>query len=130
MSKRSVKAPIKGPNSGSPIDAVRMNHTIAETYELTRNGLTMTCEILGKADSVYFQAPLIETDGAHHSRVETGNRFLPESPPGTLDRVSLLRPGGVDTRLEEFTAPNRNGVYRVGVFSAKGNSITCRLSIE
>jgi hypothetical protein len=104
--------------------------TIAETYELTRNGLTMTCEIIGKANSVYFQVPLIETDGAHHSRVETGTNSFRVSYQGLTYRVCSLLPGGVDTRLEEFTAPNRNGVYRVGVFSAKGNSITCHLSIE
>jgi len=104
--------------------------TVAETYELTRNGLTMTCEILGQADSVYFQVPLIETDGTHHSKIEADGRSFQVVYQGRTYRVRCLSPGPVDTRLEEFTAPNRNGVYRVGVFSAKGNSITCHLSIE
>ena len=103
---------------------------IAKTYELTRKGLTMTCEVLGRPDSVFFQVPLIETNGAHRSRVETGINSFRVAYQGRTYWVRSLSPGKIVTRLEEFTAPNRNGVYRVGVFSAKGNRITCRLSIE
>ena len=103
--------------------------TNRETYELTRRGLKMTCEI-DAADDVYFQVPLIETDGTHRSRIEAGGRSLSVSYQGRVYRVKCLFPEAAIVRLESFTAPNRNGVYRVGVFSAKGNSITCQLGIE
>ena len=103
---------------------------ITETYVLNRRGLEITCKIGGSPDGAYLQVPLIETDGNHRSRIEAGGRSFSVSYQGHVYRVKCLFPESAVARLETFTAPNRNGIYRVGVFSAKGNSITCHLDIE
>jgi hypothetical protein len=103
---------------------------IRETYELTRSSLEMRCEIDGTPDAICFQVPLIETDGSHRSRIESDGRSFRVAYQGHIYRIRCRTPGSAEARLEEFSAPNRNAVYRVGVFTAKGNTLTCRLSIE
>ena len=104
--------------------------TVTETYELTREGLTVTCQVGGSPAEVFFQAPLIVTDGTHRSEIESRADFLQTSYQGRVYRVRSLAPGASDIRMEEFAAPNRNAIYRVGVIRAKGDSIACRLTIE
>lgn len=104
--------------------------SISETYVLNRRGLEISGRIGGPSAGAYLQVPLIETDGNHRSRIESDGRSFRVAYQGHVYRIRCLTPGTVEARLEEFTAPNRNGIYRVGVFSVKGNSITCRLSIE
>ncbi len=104
--------------------------TVAETYELTREGLTVNCEVGGSPGEVFFQAPLIMTDGTHRSEIESRADFFRVAYQGRTYEVRRLSPKDSDLRMEVFAAPNRNGIYRVGVIRAKGDSIACRLSVE
>jgi len=104
--------------------------TVQETYRLSRSGLEVTCEVGGSPDNVLFQVPLLVTDGNHRAEITSGDRFFKVIYQGHTYRVRCKNTGNVETRREDFSAPNRNGVYEVGVFSAKGSSLACHLWIE
>lgn len=104
--------------------------SISETYRLSRDGLEIECAVSAPTEAVCFQVPLIRTDGRHRSRVETGSGAFHVSYQGHAYCVQSLDSSRVENRLEEFAAPNRNGVYDVGVFTVRGNCLRCRLSLE
>ncbi len=106
---------------------------VAETYQLDGQGLTVEWEVRSGANGpggLRVQVPLIQTDGRHESRVKTGKNAFDVEYQSHTYKVACLTPGNIDTVLETFTAPNRNGVYRVGVFSAPGRTLSCRFSLE
>ncbi len=104
--------------------------SIQETYQLSRDGVEISCEISDPPEAIYFQVPLIETDGHHCSQIAAGDRSFRVGYQGHVYHIRCQHPGEVESRLETFSAPNRNGIYRVGVFSTTGSTITCHLSVE
>ncbi len=103
---------------------------IVETYELGRDGITVKDEMFGSAKGLLVQIPLLLTDGNHTSRIEAGKNFFKVSYQGHVYRVVCLEPSGATACSEDFPAPNRNGVYKVGVFRTAGKSMTYRLSLD
>ncbi len=110
------------------LDALR--GSVQETYRLSRSGLEINCEVGGAPDTVFFQVPLLVTDGNHRSEITVEDRVFSVSYQGHTYRVWCQNYGDVETRVEDFHAPNRNGVYKIGVFSVKGGSLECHLSLE
>lgn len=104
--------------------------SVSETYRLSRDGLEIECAVSEPTEAVCFQVPLIRTDGRHRSRLEMAGCGFQVFYQGHAYFVQSLDPSQVETRLEEFAAPNRNGVYDVGVFTLRGNCLRCRLSLE
>ncbi len=104
--------------------------TLTETYELSAGGVTIVSRAGGDPGEILFQVPAIETDGNHRSRIETGADGLRVEYQGHVYRARCVSPAGAEVRLEDFAAPNRNGIYRVAVFRAKGDTITMRLELD
>ena len=107
---------------------------VTETYELDPRGLTAGWEIRpGPGEStggIRLQVPLLETDGRHESKVRSGEGSLVLHYQEHVYKVICQAPPKVEAVLEGFTASNRNGVYRVGVFSSPGRSLTCRFTLD
>lgn len=103
---------------------------LVETYEMGKAGITVTYEASEPVDSLLVQVPLIQTDGSHVSRITSGMRGFKVSYRGHNYEVAALGPSKTTSRIEDFTVPNRNGVYKVGVFRTPGKSLTCRLSLD
>jgi len=107
---------------------------VVETYELDGRGLTVGWEIRPGADDptdgIRVQVPLLLTDGRHESKVTSGKGFFEVDYQGHIYKVACRAPHNVDGSFEDFKAPNRNGVYRVGVFRTAGRSLSCRFSFD
>jgi hypothetical protein len=103
---------------------------LLETYEMGKEGLTISYQVFGPVDALLVQVPLILTDGSHFSKIETGEASLKVFYQGHIYEVGSLRPANGLALIEDFTAPNRNGVYKVAVFKAAGKSMTCRFSLD
>ncbi len=103
---------------------------VVEDYRLDRDGVSINFQIQGDCESIYIQVPLIVTDGRHESRIIKGEDLFNVEYMGHTYRVRSSAPEKVEVRFEEFQAPNRNAIYRVGYFEAKGNAIACHLSLE
>jgi len=103
---------------------------LVETYEMGRAGITVTTDIFGPSDTILLQVPLILTDGSHRSRIEMGKSFFKVFYKDHIYEVSSLRPANAVALSEDFTAPNRNGIYKVALFRAAGKSMTCRFSLD
>ncbi len=91
---------------------------VRERYRLSEAGLRAECEVPGAA-RVRLQVPVIETDGRLRSTITVeagcvvaeyaGHRYVVRVP----GRPSL-------GTVESWTAPNRNGIYRVAIFEVAG----------
>jgi hypothetical protein len=103
---------------------------VTEDYRLDRDGVSINYQIRGDCESTCVQIPLIETDGRHESRITRGEGFFTVEYMGHTYRVRCSAPDRVEACFEEFQAPNRNAIYRVGYFETKGNAIACHLSLE
>jgi hypothetical protein len=107
---------------------------VAETYDLDGRGLSVNWEARpgtdGRAVGLRVQVPLIQTDGRHESRLKPGKDAFELEYQGHIYRVKCLAPADGSAAVEDFAAPNRNGVYRVGVFNFSGSRGTCRFSID
>jgi hypothetical protein len=109
---------------------------VTETYGLDGQGLTVEWEVDngpgagGPPGGIHVQVPLIQTDGDRESNLEAGANFLKAEYRGHTYKVTCLAPDKAKGSLEPFAAPNRNGVYRVGVLRASGRKIACRFSLE
>jgi hypothetical protein len=103
---------------------------VVEDYRLDRDGVFMNCQVHGACESVYIQVPLIITDGRHESQITKGADFFTVEYMGHTYKVRASAPDKVEARFEEFRAPNRNAIYRVGYFKAKGSAMACHFSLE
>lgn len=108
---------------------------VSESYELGAGGLTVGWKlgpVVGSAPvrGLRVQVPLVETDGAAMSKITAGERSFEAAYRGHTYRVVCAAPQKVAASTEPFKAPNRNGIYRIGVFRSPGLSLTCRLSLD
>jgi hypothetical protein len=103
---------------------------VVEDYRLDRDGVFMNCQVHGACEAVYIQVPLITTDGRHESRITKGADFFTVEYMGHTYKVRASAPDKVEARFEKFRAPNRNAIYRVGYFKAKGSAMACHFSLE
>jgi hypothetical protein len=107
---------------------------VVETYELDGRGLTAGWEIRpGTGEprgGIRVQMPLLLTDGRHESKLRPGKSSFEVECQGHVYKVVCQAPPGVEAAFESFTAPNRNGIYRIGVFRSSGRSLTCRFSLD
>ena len=107
---------------------------VTETYELDGRGLSAGWELrpgaAEPADGIRVQVPLLLTDGRHESRLKSGQGSFEVEYQGHIYRAVCPAPQNVDASFESFRAPNRNGLYRVGVFRSPGPSLTCRFSLD
>jgi hypothetical protein len=103
---------------------------LVETYTMGKEGVTVSYQVFGPVDTLLVQVPLIQTDGSHSSRIETAEGFFRAFYRDHVYEARSLRPADAIALSEEFTAPNRNGIYKVGVFKAAGKSMTCRFSLD
>jgi len=91
--------------------------------------VTITDRVSGPIRSLFVQIPLLETDGLQHAKVKTTRTGFTVEYRKFLYSVECLFPSEINVFIEPFTAPNRNGIYKVGCFKAKGNRITYRISV-
>ncbi|HUS81544.1 MAG TPA: hypothetical protein VM283_09775, partial [Armatimonadota bacterium] len=100
---------------------------VIETCTLSERGLHYAAQVPG-ADRVRLQVPVIETDGATRSRVRMLAGGVLVSYAGHQYRVTLDGPP-LATFIEDWPAPNRNGIYRVVVLEASGSCIGCEATL-
>jgi len=103
--------------------------SVTEQYTIDGDGVTITDRVSGPIRSLFVQIPLLETDGLQHAKVKTTRTGFTVEYRKFLYSVECLFPSEINVFIEPFTAPNRNGIYKVGCFKAKGNRITYRISV-
>ncbi|MFH1477857.1 MAG: hypothetical protein ABIH24_10290 [Verrucomicrobiota bacterium] len=103
--------------------------SVTEHYHLDSNGLIITDTVSGSIASLLVQVPLLETDGMHTAKINTTPNGFAVKYRKYQYIVECLGPSVCEARLEPFSAPNRNGIYKIGVFKVKGNKIVYRLNI-
>ena len=113
---------------------------VIQHYRLSPEGVLVRCVYdLPEGYELGFEVPLLLSDGGEVARIsKQERRFVVESHEGVYvaecvspaDGVELRLLGEGRRRLER--AANRNGVYRVGVFTWSGREreITVRLSLQ
>jgi hypothetical protein len=114
-------------------DCGRPSGSVTETYSLDAKGLRVGWElapVAGSTDQLRLQVPLFETDGRFTSRIQRDKGGFAVAYQGHTYRVACVSPRRVVTSLEGFSAPNRNGIYRIGLFTASGRAATCRFSLD
>lgn len=102
---------------------------VTENYAMSSEGVVITDRVEGPVDQLLVQIPLLETNGMERSTIEVENRAFVVKSGTHQYRVECLYPDSVETSLEPFPAPNRNGIYRVGLFKVAGNEIRYRLTL-
>jgi len=101
---------------------------VRERYRLSASGLRYEAEVPG-AERVWLQVPAIETDGEQTSTIEVGESGLSVRYRGHAYTVRLDRPAA-RSLLEDWRAPNRNGVHRVAVFEVAGEGVACEVALR
>lgn len=104
--------------------------SIIESYKLDDTGLEIEDEITGSAKTIMVQVPLIETNGQNNSKIKVEKGLFKVEYMGYLYQVECLEKESVETFLEPFSAPNRNGIYKVGCFKAKANHIKYKVTLS
>ncbi|MGD9498082.1 MAG: hypothetical protein AB7Y46_17405, partial [Armatimonadota bacterium] len=100
---------------------------VREGYGLSAQGLRYEAHVPG-AGRVRLQVPALETDGEARSRIVVGEGGLKVCYRGQEYAVRLVPPAE-RALLEDWRAPNRNGVYRVALFEAPGERIACKAEL-
>lgn len=102
---------------------------ITERYVISPEGVIITDLVEGPIRQLLVQIPLLETNGMDRCEIEVlANAFVVRSGTDQY-KVECLYPTKVETSLEPFPAPNRNGIYRVGCFKVAGPEIRYRLTL-
>ena len=101
---------------------------VSETYKINTKGVEITYKI--NKNKILVQVPLLETDGLNKAKMEVGRKGFKVSYIGHTYDVKCIAPEDVNTFLEPFSAPNRNGIYKIGGFKTKGNQIKCNFSLH
>jgi hypothetical protein len=115
-------------------DCGKLLGAVTETYDLDGRGLTVDWELArpaaGSPEALQLQVPLLETNGRFKSEIKPAKRGFVVDYQGHAYNVECVSPREVETSLEGFAAPNRNGIYRVGLFSVRGSAASCRFSLD
>lgn len=102
---------------------------VTEEYRIDGDGVTVTDRIDGHRGEFLVQVPLLRTDGLGVSELRIDGKAFLVSYEGFLYRAECLSPADPVLSLEPFDAPNRNGVYKVGIFKSAGSRIAYRISL-
>ncbi len=103
-------------------------HFLTERYDMSPAGVKIEAHWPG-ASTMSYRIPLLKTNG----RDETVITDAPEEFTVSLDtfryRAKCLTPSGRLT-FEDFDAPNRNAIYRIGRMDVPGDRIQIFLSLD
>ncbi len=99
---------------------------ICESYELLPGALNL--QIDQQTDlPLEFRMPLLKTDGAEIAETTALAHGFEVVYRGCVCKIECLTPD-TNIRLEEFEAPNRNGIYNVARFSTAGRRLQFHIS--
>jgi len=102
---------------------------VSEHYLIDSHGVVITDTVSGSIEEILVQIPLLETDGLDHTEINIAQTGFVVNYQKCQYAVECLYPSYVDIFLESFTAPNRNGIYKIGCFRAKGTRIVYSLNM-
>lgn len=102
---------------------------ITERYLIAKDGVVITSTVEGEADGILFQMPLIESNGKDKSVIDMSDSSFKVCMSDENFKVECGLPT-VKTYMEDFTASNRNGIYRIGCFKSSKKQIVVKLSFE
>lgn len=110
-----------------------MNYThdsgrVSEQYEISPEEIEISV-IQHEGHPLDFRVPLLKTNGRDAAGIKTQDNGFEVLLPEWVYQVKCLTPG-VKTGLEDFEAPNRNGIYRTGRFRANADSLKIHLSVK
>lgn len=94
---------------------------VSEHYIISEKTLDISAK-WQNTDKISFRVPLLETDGRSISDIRNSSDGFEVSFQDCIYKVKCLTPD-TEVKLEDFEAPNRNGIYKVGRFSSSGNEI-------
>ncbi|OGV51679.1 MAG: hypothetical protein A2017_10145 [Lentisphaerae bacterium GWF2_44_16] len=102
---------------------------IIEEYRIDKDGIQITESIENYDKEFFVQIPLLDTDGMNKSEIKIdGNAFLVKYK-NCAYRVECVYPENVKLLIEDFDAPNRNGIYKVGLLKAKSKTIKYKITL-
>lgn len=101
---------------------------VEECYHLSADGMRVTATVPG-APRLRLQVPLIETDGRLRSEIRLGEGEVEVRYAGHIYRVRVPNSRRRAT-LEPWSAPNRNGIYRVALLEGDGPQITYLATLD
>ncbi|MBN1351512.1 hypothetical protein JXJ21_19015 [candidate division KSB1 bacterium] len=99
------------------------SRTVVETYALTPEQLEVMVSV--GDGPVRVTVPLLLTDGEAESEISQDETGFSVTYRGTCYRAETLN-SDVKIRRQKVQAPNRNGIYDIGVFEREEGNITMR----
>lgn len=103
---------------------------VTECYSLDSTGLKVTWDVSRPGDAFLVQVPLVETDGRRSSKISASGRGFIIFYRGHTYEVECSSTAKASFFIEDFAAPNRNAIYKVGCVRAAAGPITVRLSLR
>jgi len=103
---------------------------IVESYKINKDGIEVEDFIKGDIKTLIVQIPLFETDGKIKTKIEMGNDFFKVKYKKYEYMVKCIEPKKPIVFIEPFSAPNRNGIYKVGCFKVNSYSIKYKISFS
>lgn len=101
--------------------------SIAERYIISEKGLDISAS-WKDGNGISFRVPLLETDGCDNSEIKVIDNGFEVFFKDFIYRVQCAD-SGAKTGMEDFRAPNRNGIYKVAIFSSLKNTININFRI-
>jgi hypothetical protein len=100
---------------------------VHERYHLSDQGLRCAVQVPG-APRLRLQVPVIETDGRSRSEITLSAGRVEVRYMGHVYLVHVHDSSAAV--MEDWTAPNRNGIYRVAVFDLPGPRISYEATLD
>jgi len=102
--------------------------SISENHKIDATGVEIECRISNSVKKFLIQVPLLHTDGMSFSKVEKKTKGFVVNYLNCIYKVENVENEKVCSYFENFLAPNKNGIYKVGCFEIKGNYGKCKIS--
>jgi len=102
---------------------------IIEEYRIDNEGIAIKDTIRNYDKEFAVQIPLLVTDGMNKSEIKIDGKSFIVKYGNFSYRAECTYPENAELYIEDFDAPNRNGIYRVGVFKAHSNTIEYKISL-
>jgi hypothetical protein len=103
--------------------------SVLEQYSMDDDGVVITDTVLGSIEGLLIQIPLLQTDGSEQAEINSTKTGFVVNYRNYKYSIKCLSPLNVDVFMESFSAPNRNGIYKIGCFKVKGNQIKYKIEI-
>lgn len=103
--------------------------SVTEHYTIDRNGVVITDTVSGLIEELLVQVPLLKTNGAEYAEINSTKTGFVVNYRNYRYSIDCLSPIEVEVFMEPFSAPNRNGIYKVGCFRVNGNRITYKIDV-